>query len=87
MQTVLPPEVANALTEIIPEPPNKQAYHDSQYTTQPVDVQPQAPLVTYQQADVQDSQVGEHTAAWCGGGWLASGRSGLKQSRCRLPRW
>lgn len=56
---MLPPEVANALSEFIPDPPNKQPYDEPQ-AAQPVDVQVQAPLVTYAQADVQDSQVGEH---------------------------
>lgn len=44
------------MSELIPEPPNKQPYPAEPET---VDVETAAPIVTYYQADVQDNQIGE----------------------------
>ncbi|GLC37385.1 hypothetical protein PLESTB_001593000 [Pleodorina starrii] len=53
VKTVLPPEAANLLNELIPEPPNKQP---NVVHVEPVEAAPQPP-VTYYQADVMANQV------------------------------
>lgn len=56
VKTVLPPDVASVIDEIRPSPPNQQPF------TEPMDMgmgpaPSSAPLVTYHQSDVQDSQI------------------------------
>ncbi|KXZ46820.1 hypothetical protein GPECTOR_40g554 [Gonium pectorale] len=54
VKTLLPPEAATLINDLIPEPPNKQP---DVVPVEPVDVQPVQPPVTYYQADVLSNQV------------------------------
>ncbi|KAG2440004.1 hypothetical protein HXX76_004121 [Chlamydomonas incerta] len=58
VKTILPPEAATLLNELIPEPPNK-SHGPNVVPVEPVDVtaSPAAPAVTYYQADVVANQI------------------------------
>lgn len=60
VKTILPPEAATLLNELIPEPPNK-SHGPNVVPVEPLDVTaaPAAPAVTYYQADVVANQIGE----------------------------
>lgn len=58
VKTILPPEAATMLTELIPEPPNKQpdAMADAMGYAAPMDDASAQPAVTYYQSDVMNAQ-------------------------------
>lgn len=62
LKTVLPPEAATALTELIPDPPNKQPQAGPIVPVDSADIAEaayNAPAVTYGQQDVYTVQIGE----------------------------
>ncbi len=61
LKTVLPPEAATVLTDMIPEPPNKHPQTGPVVPVPSSDItqaQPEQPPVTYGQQDVLSVQIG-----------------------------
>ncbi|GAX80667.1 hypothetical protein CEUSTIGMA_g8102.t1 [Chlamydomonas eustigma] len=57
IKTALPTEVANILTEFIPEPPSKQSIVHGDFSDMPAADATDVPTVTYGKADVAASQI------------------------------